>query len=81
MQANPLYEGVDNDQDLIPVNSKRFKKLKVKKACQLQKLVENDCGLTYLRGCAFYEFSHKTEDISKDKEMLLMSKVLISQCR
>ena len=81
MQANPLYDGVGNDQDLIPVNSKRFKKLQVKKVCQLQKFVEDDCGLTYVRGCAFYEFSHKTEDIDKDKEVILMSKVLMSQYR
>lgn len=64
-----------SDQDLVPVDQERFQKLKVKQECQLNDLVENEYGLTYERGCAFYEFSHESEDINNDKEVILMHKV------
>ena len=78
-QKNPVYEDTDlsNDHELVPVDPKRFQKLNVKKESQLDELIEDEYHLPYVRGCAFYEFSHDTEDVSKEKEVIVMSKVLL----
>ena len=77
MQINAPSEITHSDngnQELIPVDRDRFQILPVKQPCQLQEFIDT-CGLTFEPGCTFFEFSHKTEDISSDREVILMTKV------
>ena len=58
-----------------------FKKLVVKKDCELREFIEIECKLPFKRGCAFYEFIHEIESIPEYKEVMLMKEVsLISLC-
>ena len=52
-----------------------FTKYHVDRDCSLKKFV-NEKDLEFRRGCAFYEFKQYSEDISKDKEVVLMCEVL-----
>lgn len=51
-----------------------FTRHHVTKNCSLKEFVHG-CGLTFTRGCAFYEFKY-IEDISADEEVILMHEVL-----
>ena len=46
--------------------------LSVEKESELLTFIKSQ-GLPYTKGCAFYEFTHSSEDISEDKEVLLMN--------
>ena len=52
--------------------SNRFNKYTVGRDCELREYIEDDLGLTFQRGCAFYEFQHDVKNIieSEDKELL-----------
>lgn len=57
----------------VPLQSNRhFNKHTVGRDCELREYIEEDLGLTFQRGCAFYEFQHDVKDIieSEDKELL-----------
>ena len=58
-----------------PVDPSRdIEKIYVPKVCSLIELIEEK-GLKFRSGCAFFEFTHKQEDIGSDKEVILMSMV------
>ena len=63
--------------ELVPVHSERFQKLDVKIDCSLIDLIEVTYKRKYKPNCAFFEFTHDSEDISEDKEVILMKKVSI----
>ena len=63
--------------ELVPVHSERFEKLDVKIDCSLIDLIEVTYKRKYKPNCAFFEFTHDSEDISEDKEVILMNKVSI----
>ena len=52
-----------------------FFKYHVKENCSLKEFVEQ-LGLEFRRGCAYYEFKEYTENISKDKEVVIVCEVL-----
>ena len=60
--------------ELVPVDKKRFRHLRVHKDCALLEFIEETEKLEFQPGCAFFEFTHAEEDI-QDKEVVLMSKV------
>ena len=43
--------------------------------CELLMFIESTQKLNFHRGHAFYEFSHKSEDIARKKEVILMDVV------
>ena len=51
-----------------------YDKFEVTTTCELRRFVEDKVG-EFKRGAAFYQFTCDYEDISKDKKVLLMSKV------
>jgi hypothetical protein len=61
-------------QDLEVVPSGRFLWLPVEEDCELLTFIESQ-NLNFHRGHAFYEFSHKSEDITGKKEVILMDVV------
>ena len=52
-----------------------FKKLVVKKDCELREFIEKESGFPFKRGRTFYEFTHEIESIVEYKEVLLMKEV------
>ena len=52
----------------------RIELFDIDKDCSLKEFVEEK-GLTYKKGCAFYEFTNDVESISEDKEIIFMSNV------
>lgn len=48
--------------------------IEVEKDCELAKRVEEK-GFTYIRGCAYYQFTRKEELIDKDKVIIFQSTV------
>lgn len=63
---------------MLPVavdTSRNINKLTVPRACSLIELIEDMHNLKFRPGCAFYEFTHKHEDIGPEKEVILMRKV------
>lgn len=71
-------------QSLEKVSPGRFLQLEVKEGCELRTFIESqthpyqDKKLSFYRGNAFYEFSHKSEDITGKKEVVLMD--VVSSC-
>ena len=59
--------------DIVPMG--RFKVYTVSRNCELREYIKNDLKLEFRRGCAFYEFKHDFESISKDQEVLFLQKV------
>ena len=56
--------------------TERFYHLKIEQDCELLMFIDShDHIRPYKRGNAFYEFSHESEDISEDEEVLLMDVV------
>ena len=53
----------------------RFEVLDVNEDCELREFIERS-GRPFKRGCALYQFTHEIEDISDDKEIVLMKKVV-----
>ena len=53
----------------------RFEILDVNKDCELREFIERS-DRHFKSGCAFYQFTHEIEDISDDKEIVLMKKVV-----
>jgi hypothetical protein len=56
------------------VPPERFSWLLVKDDCELLTFIESQ-NRVFHRGNAFYEFSHKSEDITGKKEVILMDVV------
>ena len=44
---------------------------------ELRGFIENECGLPFESGCAYYEFERETEDIFDDTNIVVMSKVIL----
>ena len=68
--------------NLTPVNLEDFYRFEVPKTCELRKFVEQKLqnlhlNIAYKKGNAYFEFTCATEDIEKNKEVLLMDKVAI----
>lgn len=53
-----------------------FNILKVEKNCDLQTFLKEQKKIFY-RGCAFFEFRNKAEDIAAGKRVILVNKVMI----
>ena len=71
-----LYIDIELDTLLERIESSRFKVYPVTKKIILSSfLVEQ--SLTFKIGCVYYEFARKEEDISEDKHIILMSRVMI----
>ena len=49
---------------------RNIEEFEITEDCELRTFIESK-RLTYKRGCAFYEFSHESEDISENREVLL----------
>jgi hypothetical protein len=65
--------------NLQKINQDRFKLYEIKNSCQLRDAAPfKDTG-DFKRGYVYYEFMHEKENISEDKEIILMriAKVLI----
>ena len=61
---------------LEPITKRNFRKHKIQSSCSLRYAVENWLKAEFKRGHGYYEFAHKVENISKDKEILFMNKVV-----
>jgi hypothetical protein len=74
--------GSDNDNlDLEPVDSGRLEILDVNKTCSLRDFVEKTHQLVpYNPRRFFFEFTCDKEDITDDKEIILMDKVSTNKC-
>ena len=72
----PFADGDLKHLDLKEVDkTKRWIELfNVDEDCSLKEFVETK-GLVYKKGHVFYEFTNSVESISKDKEMIFMTKV------
>lgn len=68
----------DSELELIPPERKLIK-LTVTKDCDLRTFIESNKKEFY-RGCAFYQFTNENEDISDDKEIILLERVLHIIC-
>ena len=62
--------------DFTEVQADHFTWYDVKEDSQLHAFIKEK-GKQYWRGCAFYEFSHESEDISVNKEVLLLDMVTL----
>ena len=56
------------------ITNRKFDKLDIKKNCTLREAIESS-NKKFKRGRAYYEFIHKYENISEDKELIFMNKV------
>ena len=72
-----LSDGIDmvqsNDLELVQ-NPSNFRSIFVDKDCELTTLLVTH-GLTYRRGCVYYEFARERENISEDKKIILRDEV------
>ena len=60
----------------VPVkNPEKFKHLHVSRDCSLIELIEDINGLKFRQGCAYFEFTNEEEDITRDKQVILMRTV------
>ena len=50
--------------------------MKIEKYCELRTFLK-DQHKDFYRGCAFYEFKNRTEDIEKGKRIILVEKVSV----
>ena len=66
----------DKSNVLETIESERFKLYPVKEKCELSSLIVKH-GLRYRIGCVYYEFARKEEDVSEDKHIILMDKVIV----
>ena len=72
-----MLADIDNGNELLRYDKDEFedeeevdlKIIKVEKDCELAKRVEDE-GFTYIRGCAYYQFTRKEELIDKDKVII-----------
>ena len=66
------------EDKLEPVDADTFYIYEVKKDCELRTFVteENPGSEGFKRGRAYYEFTCETEDIAKDKTVILREKVI-----
>lgn len=58
-------------------NDRKFRKHIVQSNCNLKYAIENQLKATFKRGHAYYEFTHDIENISEEKELIFMEKVII----
>ena len=69
-RSDPCEEG------LIQVATDRFKLLHVSEDCDIATLIKNQ-GFTFQSGGVFYEFTRHKENITEEKEIVLMDKVCL----
>ena len=60
--------------DLEQVIKNNYKFYKADKECGLEGFLETK-GIKFCRGCAFYEFQNKTEDVPRNSRIILIDKV------
>ena len=60
---------------LEPITERKFRKHTMENSCSLRDAVEYKLTADFKRGRAYYEFAHKKENISEDKEVIFMDKV------
>ena len=61
--------------DLQEIGQGRFKMYTIENSCKLKEAAPFKKAGQFKRGFAYYEFKHKKENISEDKEIILMHKV------
>ena len=70
-----IMPSIEATLNLKPIVDRSFNKLEIKKDCKLKEAVEYESKL-FKRGHAYYEFTHKMEHVSEDKELIFMNKVI-----
>lgn len=65
----------DPDFNAVDLSEKEIQLYHVDKDCSLREFVESK-GLTFKRGCVFYEFINEVESIPKDKQLIFVEKVI-----
>ena len=70
-----IDSGPDINESLTKVEEGRFRIYNVEEDSSLRPFVEDVCHLHYEPRRFFFEFFNEEEDISKDKEIILMDKV------
>ena len=78
VQSNSVIDITTLHVTVVP-QSNRFNKYTVGRDCKLREYIEVDLGLTFQRGCAFYEFQHDVKNIieSEDKELLSQDEISV----
>ena len=52
-----------------------YKMIKIQQNCGLQPFFEETLQIPFSRGCSYYEFKNKNEDIDKDTKIILVKEV------
>ena len=60
---------------LQPITGRTFKKHRIKKSSNLSDTLKNQMKVPFKRGHAYYEFTHEIENVSKEKELIIVEKV------
>ena len=67
---------IEVELNLLDISRDRFKLYTIENSCKLREATPfKDIGC-FKRGYAYYEFKHEKENISEDKEIILMHKVV-----
>ena len=62
---------------LQPITGRTFKKHTIKKSSNLSDAIKLQMKVPFKRGHTYYEFTHKIENVSKEKELIFMEKVIL----
>ena len=54
------------------IAEREFESCIIQNSCTLREAVEKQLNAKFMRGHAYYEFAHKIENISEDKEIIFM---------
>ena len=80
VQSNSIIDIATLPSTSVPPQSNRhLNKYTVGRDCELREYIEVDLGLTFQRGCAFYEFQHDVKNTieSEDKELLCQDHISV----
>ena len=62
---------------LSEITKRKFRCHTVYMTCSLKEVLKHQLNITeFKQGCTFYEFIHKVENITDDKEIIFMHKVV-----
>ena len=60
----------------INENDQKLRQHRVQSNCSLRDAIEFQLNATFIRGHVYYEFIHDIENVSKDKELIFVEKVI-----
>lgn len=80
--SNPLniIHNYERELKLQPIKVRNFTKLEIEKDCKLREAIEDHSKKVFKRGHAYYEFTHKIENISVEKELIFTDEVSNNTC-